>query len=292
VPPGPPGHALADDGHPTGHSPTRVSCTRLANVTLQARSAPSVTATSRSAARHLNQSLELNTTSARWTKRYDHSRQAPCAASGPAPRRRRSWWPLRRLFAEHGVFGRVPTGRSAMAARPVATTPRWAITSAPKAGPGARDRGEASRTLVEQLREHMVAELANAGNSADMRDWGWPAWCARWTDHLESLGNPTWYARFAAQAMTDPAYYNIIVKGGHSAHRRWSRSSTGSTAACPTCRADVRYERNVIARNLLMHTLRRSRTCARHGRRTAQILLRAAAIRPVSTRSWSCGWRP
>ena len=32
------------------------------------------------------------------------------------------------------------------------------------------------------------------------------------TDHLAELGNPTWYARFAAQAMTDPAYHGFVVK--------------------------------------------------------------------------------
>ena len=31
-------------------------------------------------------------------------------------------------------------------------------------------------------------------------------------DFLAALGNPSWYARFAAQVMTDPAYYNIVVK--------------------------------------------------------------------------------
>lgn len=75
------------------------------------------------------------------------------------------------------------------------------------------------RGPVVQLREQMVAELlesgAGGGRDAELRSW--VACLVRpLADHLEELGNPTWYARFAAQAMTDPAYYNIIVKGALS----------------------------------------------------------------------------
>ena len=34
----------------------------------------------------------------------------------------------------------------------------------------------------------------------------------RGAEHLAQLGNPTWYARFAAQALTDPAYHKIVIK--------------------------------------------------------------------------------
>jgi AcrR family transcriptional regulator len=108
------------------------------------------------------------------------------------------------------------------------------------------------RHPVEQLREQMVAELVESGGSAEMRDW--VACLVRpLTDHLTDLGNPTWYARFAAQAMTDPAYYNIIVKGALSSPslvlvvERINR-------CLPDLPAEVHFERNIMARNLLMHT--------------------------------------
>jgi AcrR family transcriptional regulator len=112
------------------------------------------------------------------------------------------------------------------------------------------------RGPVEQLRERMVADLlasgAKDGQVAEMRDW--VACLVRpLTDHLADLGNPTWYARFAAQAMTDPAYYNIIVKGALSSPSL-VQVVDGINACLPNLPAEVRFERNIMARNLLMHT--------------------------------------
>jgi AcrR family transcriptional regulator len=151
-----------------------------------------------------------------------------------------------RLYAEHGMF--------AVSNRQVSEA----------AGPGnnaavgyhfgtkadlVRAIEQKHRGPVEQLREQMVAEL---GDSADMRDW--VACLVRpLTDHLETLENPTWYARFAAQAMTDPAYYNIIVKGALSSPSL-VRVVDGINRCLPDLPAEVRFERNVMARNLLMHT--------------------------------------
>src|SRR5205823_5017166 len=105
------------------------------------------------------------------------------------------------------------------------------------------------RGPVEQLREQMVAQL---GDSVEMRDW--VACLVRpLTEHLETLGNPTWYARFAAQAMTDPAYYHIIVKGALSSPSL-VQVVDGINACLPNLPAEVRFERNIMARNLLMHT--------------------------------------
>src|SRR5271154_1747639 len=105
---------------------------------------------------------------------------------------------------------------------------------------------------VEQVRDEMVAKLMASGNSAELRDW--VACLVRpLTDHLAALGNPTWYARFAAQAMTDPAYYNLVVKGALSSPSL-VQVVDGFNHCLPDLPADVRYERNIMARNLLMHT--------------------------------------
>ena len=109
------------------------------------------------------------------------------------------------------------------------------------------------REPIEQLREEMVGELgASMGQGAEMRDW---VGCLvrPLTEHLAALGNPTWYARFAAQAMTDPAYYNIVVKDALSSPSL-VEVIDGVNRCLPNLPTDVRYERNIMARNLLIHT--------------------------------------
>src|ERR1700731_3788810 len=100
-----------------------------------------------------------------------------------------------------------------------------------------------------------VSEAAGQGNNAAVGyHFGTKACLVRaLTDHLAELGNPTWYARFAAQAMTDPAYYNIIVKGALSSPSL-VQVVEGINGCLPNLPAEVRFERNVMARNLLMHT--------------------------------------
>jgi AcrR family transcriptional regulator len=105
------------------------------------------------------------------------------------------------------------------------------------------------RGPVEQLREQMVAEI---GDSVEMRDW--VACLVRpLTDHLAALGNPTWYGRFAAQVMTDPAYHNIVVKDALSSPSL-VQVIDGINSCLPDLPIDVRVERNIMARNLLMHS--------------------------------------
>ena len=108
------------------------------------------------------------------------------------------------------------------------------------------------RVPVERLREDMVAEILESGAAGDMRSW--VACLVRpLTDHLTALGNPTWYARFAAQVMTDPAYYNIVVKDALTSESL-VQVIDGINRCLPKLPLDVRVERNLMARNLLMHT--------------------------------------
>ena len=73
------------------------------------------------------------------------------------------------------------------------------------------------------------------------------------TEHLADLGNPTWYARFAAQAMADPAYHKIVVKDA-LASPSLVQVIEGINRCLPDLPRTVHTERNVMARNLLMHT--------------------------------------
>ncbi|ORA84952.1 TetR family transcriptional regulator [Mycobacterium malmoense] len=154
-----------------------------------------------------------------------------------------------RLYAEHGMFA--VSNRQVSEAAGQGNNAAVGYHFGTKADL-VRAIEKKHRGPVEQLRERMVDEL---DDSAGMRDW--VACLVRpLTDHLADLGrdgSPTWYARFAAQAMTDPAYYNIIVKGALSSPSL-VQVVDGINSCLPNLPAEVRFERNIMARNLLMHT--------------------------------------
>jgi AcrR family transcriptional regulator len=158
-----------------------------------------------------------------------------------------------RLYAEHGMFA--VSNRQVSEAAGQGNNAAVGYHFGTKADL-VRAIEQKHREPVEQLREHMVAALgAKAGQGAEMRDWVGCLVCPL-TEHLAALGSdgsPTWYARFAAQAMTDPAYYNIVVKDALSSPSL-VRVIDGINRCLPNLPADVRYERNIMARNLLIHT--------------------------------------
>ncbi|HEY2500427.1 MAG TPA: helix-turn-helix domain-containing protein, partial [Mycobacterium sp.] len=107
-----------------------------------------------------------------------------------------------RLYAEHGMFA--VSNRQVSEAAGQGNNAAVGYHFGTKADL-VRAIEQKHRGPVEQLREQMVAELLASGPQngqvAEMRDW--VACLVRpLTDHLADLGNPTWYARFAAQAMT------------------------------------------------------------------------------------------
>lgn len=154
-----------------------------------------------------------------------------------------------RLYAEHGMFA--VSNRQVSEAAGQGNNAAVGYHFGTKADL-VRAIEQKHRGPVEQLREQMVTELLNTNGSAQMRDW--VACLVRpLTDHLADLGNPTWYARFAAQAMTDPAYYNIIVRGALSS-ASLVQVVEGINRCLPDLPAEVHFERNIMARNLLMHT--------------------------------------
>jgi AcrR family transcriptional regulator len=106
---------------------------------------------------------------------------------------------------------------------------------------------------IEQLRTRMLAGL---DDSADLHDW--VACLVRpLTDHLEQIGNPSFYARFAAQAMADPAYHEVVTTDA-LASPQLKQTINGINRCMPDLPKRVRFERTVMVRNLLMHT------CAEH----------------------------
>ncbi|MDT7784639.1 MAG: hypothetical protein QOF58_3058 [Pseudonocardiales bacterium] len=61
---------------------------------------------------------------------------------------------------------------------------------------------------IEHLRVYMMAEIAG---SAELRDWV-ACFVRSLTEHLAELGSPSWYARFLAQVMSDPALHDITIE--------------------------------------------------------------------------------
>lgn len=151
-----------------------------------------------------------------------------------------------RLFAEHGVY--------AVSNRQVSEAAGQGNNAAVGYHFGTktdlvRAIEEKHRRSIERLLEGMVAAI---GDSTELRDWIACMVCSL-TEHLDQLGNPTWYARFAAQALADPAYQKIVVRDA-LASPSLLRVVDGITRCLPELPMAVVVERNIMVRNLMMHT--------------------------------------
>ena len=109
------------------------------------------------------------------------------------------------------------------------------------------------RAPIEKLRGRMLADVAG---STELRDWVGTL-VLPLTDHLTALGSPSWYARFAAQAMADPSYRQVVTKDALTSPELVA-AINGINDCLPDLPKRVRFDRIVMARNLLMHT------CAEH----------------------------
>jgi AcrR family transcriptional regulator len=122
---------------------------------------------------------------------------------------------------------------------------------------------------IEQIRTRMVAE---AGDSTELRVW---VGCLvrPSTEHLAELGAPSWFARFAAQVMYDPALRDIMIV-----------ESLGSPAlvriidnvnrCLPGLPAEVHADRDNMARHLIVQM-------------TAERELALAECAPTPRATWS-----
>lgn len=100
---------------------------------------------------------------------------------------------------------------------------------------------------IERIRARLVAEV---GNSTELRDW--VACLVRpVTEHLEALGSPTWYARFSAQVIADPALYQIATEEP-LASPSLQRLLKGLNACLPALPPDVHADRGLMARHLIV----------------------------------------
>lgn len=101
---------------------------------------------------------------------------------------------------------------------------------------------------IERIRGRLLAEI---GDSDDIHDW--VACLVRPVpEHLADLGSPTWYARFCAQVMTDPALHEIIVEESLSS-ASLPQVIEGLNRCLPDLPAEVSAERGIMARELILH---------------------------------------
>jgi AcrR family transcriptional regulator len=102
---------------------------------------------------------------------------------------------------------------------------------------------------MEHDRTHMMAGL---DDSAELRDW--VACMVRpVTDHLDSLGSPTWYARFTAQIMADPALHAIMLDETFIVSPSLEPLLDGLRRSGPGLPAGLHFERAAMARHLIVH---------------------------------------
>lgn len=150
-----------------------------------------------------------------------------------------------RLFAEHGVFAVSNRQVSEAAGQGNNTAVGYHFgTKADLVRAIVRKHAEE----IEQLRERMLAEV---GDSSDVRDW--VACLIRPSaEHLATLDGPTWFARFSAQVMTDPALHEIMVEESLSSPAL-NRILDGLSRCLPDLPAEVRTERADMIRQLMVH---------------------------------------
>jgi AcrR family transcriptional regulator len=151
-----------------------------------------------------------------------------------------------RLFAEHGVYA--VSNRQVSEAAGQGNNAAVGYHFGTKADLVAAIESK-HRVPIERLREQMVAKTAE---STDLRQWVACLVCPL-TEHLAAMGNPTWYARFAAQAMADPTYQETVAKAA-LASPSLVQVIRGINRCIPELPDTVHTARSVMVRNLLMHT--------------------------------------
>ncbi|WP_371673510.1 TetR/AcrR family transcriptional regulator [Streptomyces sp. NBC_00289] len=103
-------------------------------------------------------------------------------------------------------------------------------------------------TRIEEIRARLVAGV---GDSTDVRDWV-DCLVRPVPEHLAALGGPTWYARFCAQVMTDPALHRIMTEESLTSPSL-RRIIDGLDRCLPELPPEVRAERGELVRHLIVH---------------------------------------
>ena len=175
-----------------------------------------------------------------------------------------------RLFAEHGV--------AAVSNRQISEAAGQGNNAA--VGYHFGSKADLVRAIVrrhaeptEQVRRRL---LAGIGGSPDLRDWV-DCLVRPIPEHLAALGNPSWYARFAAQVMTDPVLRAVTIDAGY-ADPAVRRTLDGLGRCIPALPRYVRAERADMARHLITHTCAERERALADGSATLQTSWEHTAI--------------
>ena len=150
-----------------------------------------------------------------------------------------------RLFAEHGVVAvsNRQVSEAAGQGNNAAVGYHFGTKSDLVGAIIARHTSSIDRGRTELVRAHR--------GSTDVRSWV-SCMVLPVTDHLATLGNPTWYARFGAQVTTDPELRSLLVNEATTSQSL--RIAVNQLAECTPHLSDhVRRTRNSMARILVTH---------------------------------------
>lgn len=126
---------------------------------------------------------------------------------------------------------------------------------------------------IEQRRAEMLVAIRG---SSDLRDW-LGCLVQPTTEHLASLGSPSWYARFIAQATTDPAFCRLVIDEA-VASAPMQEIVAGLTRLLPVLPVEVQEERNEMSRHLIVHTCAERERALQEGTPTPRATWEAAAV--------------
>ena len=168
-----------------------------------------------------------------------------------------------RLFAEHGVL--------AVSNRQISEAAGQGNNTA--VGYHFGTKADLVRAIVrkhtDQLERLRLQALARADSFTELRDWV-DCLVRPTTEHLASLGTPTWFARFSAQIMTDPTLREVMIEEALTAS-----SMLQVIDGLNRCLADlplaVRAERSDMARQLMVHMWAERERALADGTPTARV---------------------
>ncbi len=101
---------------------------------------------------------------------------------------------------------------------------------------------------VERRRADILAEITG---STELRDWV-SCLVRPSTEHLASLGSPSWYARFIAQVTTHPTLRDLVISEAVSS-RSMAQTIESIFRLVPRLPEEVRQERGYLSRLMIVH---------------------------------------
>jgi AcrR family transcriptional regulator len=151
-----------------------------------------------------------------------------------------------RLFAERGLF--------AVSNRQIAEAAGQGNTAV--VGYHFGTKADLVRALVRrftvQVEQDRARMLAGTGDSGEIRDW-LGCQVSPITGQFAALGSPTWYARFGAQLLIDPALRHVMIVEAGRISPSARRVSEGLSRCLPGLPPEVRQERSGFALSMVAH---------------------------------------